>query len=497
MSGTSVAFRCLLVVAMWLAAGVSSTAAQHARNVILMISDGIGFNGWEAARYYQGGLPYDNQGFQFYGMTTYMRNVQDRAGNPVNAYKTDSAGQDWVGVDQGYDPARMWTDFNYHRGKNKGDYSRFTGSAAAATAMHTGCKTYRGAVCYGVDGKELTSIAEIAAASGKATGSVTTVQLSHATPACVDAHHYNRNHYDILGREMIYDSDLDVIMGAGDGDAGSTKYVGGSDAWEDIKGDNSQGHDPDGPGANGFVYISEVAEFRALADGSMTPPNKVLGIAKVNHTLNNAYRPGKNDEIRVPTLETMTQGALRVLSRDSDGFFLMVEGGAVDWENHRNDAEAMMVEQVDFDNSVKAVMDWIEDPSNGSSWNNTLLIVTADHETGGIWGPGTLLDDGGTPSNGQHAGSHRDDTIAPTWNKIVDHGPGNMPGYQYTTGGHTNAMVPLWIKGAGADLLERMIAGNDPKADAFWDEDQGWVWNGDYVDNTALFRLMKAAQFQP
>jgi alkaline phosphatase len=242
-----------------------------------------------------------------------------------------------------------------------------------------------------------------------------------------------------------------------------------------------------------------VADFKALADGTYAggTPDKVLGIAKANWTLNNAYKPGTNDESVVPTLETMTKGAINVLSQDPDGFFLMVEGGAVDWENHANDADAMMAEQVDFDNSVQAVMDWIADGSNGSNWGNTLLIVTADHETGGIWGPGTLIDDGGTPSDGRNGGTHLDDTINDEWQKIVDNGEGNMPGFEYTTGGHTNVLVPLWAKGKGSQLFNKEIEGNDAMADAFWSESQGWDWDGDYVDNTAVFRVMDGAMTHP
>ena len=91
------------VAAIGLLAVTSSTVlAQDAKNVILMVSDGIGFNGWEAAKYYQGGLPYDNDDFKFYGMTHYM------AGD-------------------GYDPAAFWSDFNYQ-------HQNATDSAASGTS---------------------------------------------------------------------------------------------------------------------------------------------------------------------------------------------------------------------------------------------------------------------------------------------------------------------------------------------------------------------------
>ncbi len=88
----------------------------------------------------------------------------------------------------------------------------------------------------------------------------------------------------------------------------------------------------------------------------------------------------------VPTLEEMTKAALNILDDDPDGLFLMIEGGAVDWASHANQSGRMIEEHIDFDNSVQAVVDWVQKNSN---WGETLLIVTSDHETGYLTGPGS------------------------------------------------------------------------------------------------------------
>ncbi|MGD9084488.1 MAG: alkaline phosphatase, partial [Desulfobacterales bacterium] len=150
----------------------------------------------------------------------------------------------------------------------------------------------------------------------------------------------------------------------------------------------------------------------------------------------------------VPTLEEMTKAALNVLDDDPDGLFLMVEGGAVDWASHANQSGRMIEEQIDFNNAVQAVMDWIK---ANSSWGETLLIVTGDHETGYLTGPDS----------------------DPTWKPIVNHGAGNLPGMQWNSGSHTNQLIPFFAKGCGAQLFKKGPTSEDPI-------------RGIYIDNTVI-----------
>jgi alkaline phosphatase len=408
----------------------STAAFGQAKNVILMISDGIGFNGWEAAKYYQGGLPYDTPDFDFYGMTNHE-------------------------FDGGYDPAKYWSDWTYQ-------FSGATDSAASGTALVTGKKTDGGHISVDEFDNPLETIGERAAKLGKATGAVSSVMYNHATPAVVDAHNVSRGNYAAIAADML-SSDLDVIMG-GDAQApGDQIYTDAADA--------------------GFAVVSDddLSDWDDLTDGDSSfrggaMPTKLFG-AFDGATLNDPVIRTK------PTLDLMTRAALNVLEQDEDGMFLMVEGGAIDWANHGNFMEGMLHEQDQFDQAVQSVIDWVD---NNSSWEETLLIVTSDHETGGIWGPNLVIDDNGTPDD------PTDDTLLSDRKHIVDNGVGVLPGFSYNSGNHTNALVPLWVRGYGSDAFASLVDGTDTEAATFWDQFADGTWDGRYIDNTDV----GAAMFQ-
>ena len=435
---TPPAFAVVVLVLLFLQAG--QVEAALARNVILMISDGQGFNTVEATRYFTGS-PAVYESFPVrYGMTTYSAN------NPG-----------------GYDASRMWSDFDYAK-------SGATGSASAATALYSGVKTNDGRIGVDTSGNPLTSIAEIADGLGKATGAISSVQLSHATPAAVYAHNISRGNYAEIANEMIYTSGLDVIMGAGhpyfDNNGINQyptivedRYVGGIATWNDLVAGT----------ANGFTLVEETTNgsntgFENLADGTYAGglPAKVVGVPQVNTTLQYGRTAGAPMNGNVPTLSTMTRGALNVLSQDPNGMFLMVEGGAVDWAGHGNNLTRQIEEQSDFNASVGAVVDWVD---TNSTWEETLLIVTADHETGYLWGPG---------SDPTHVG-------------LTDLGAGLLPGHSWYSGGHTNELVPLYAKGAGSEIFAGLVDGTDTQAGNLWG------FNGNYVDNTDVFVAMNTA----
>jgi alkaline phosphatase len=415
-----------------LAAGI---AQAEPKNIILLISDGMGFNAMRATDMYWGqyatfeGFPVE------LGMTNY----------------------EWDGS---WDPVQFWTDFNY---PNIGA----TDSASAATAMYTGIKTDGGRILYDAPGENrLTSIAEIAHFRGLATGAVSSVEFSHATPAAVYAHNVSRNNYAEIANEMIYESGLDVILGCGNPDYDNSgqsadpqldaKYVGGVDTWNDML---------DGE-VNGLQFVDDKADFDAMADGSMPVPARIIGVPRVYQTLQyNRTGTGTlpySDPFNadVPTLETFTKVALKALSQDPDGFFLMVEGGAVDWAGHGNWLARSIEEQTDFNNAVQAVIDWVD---QYSSWDETLVMVTADHETGHLWGP-----------------------IEGSFNPMIDNSVGFMPDHSWNSGSHTNQIVPFYARGVMSDLLLDHVDGNDPDAANFW------LFSGDYIDNTDLFPVMRA-----
>ena len=405
------------------------------KNIIVMISDGCGYNQVDAASIYQ----YGKTGVQTYehfpvelGMATFM--------------------------DQGsYDPEMAWKNFEYVK-------NNATDSAAAATAMSTGYKTYRGAIGVDVNGEPLIHVMELAEERGMATGVVTSVEWSHATPASFVAHNVSRNNYSEIAQEMVYDSAVDVIMGCGhpwydaDGNWKGTpntfRYVGGETTWDDLVA-GIAGGDADGDGfEDPWTLIETHSEFQALMTGDT--PERVIGIAQVFKTLQEE-RSGddKADPYvvplidTVPTLEEMTKAALNVLDNDPDGLFLVVEGGAVDWAGHGNESGRVIEEEIDFNRSVEAVIEWVIYNSN---WGETLVIVTGDHETGFLAGPGS----------------------DPDWMPLENNGAGNLPGMEWHSGSHTNQLIPFYAKGRGAKLFrqgEYMMG--DPV-------------RGNYIDNTRI-----------
>jgi alkaline phosphatase len=317
--------------------------------------------------------------------------------------------------------------------------------------MASAIKTYPGAIGVGPTGVDLELVTERAESLGKATGVVTSVQWSHATPAAFVAHNVDRYDYTAIARMMILESATDVIMGAGNPDfdnngapgAGDASYVGGADLWAQLKDADPTTPvvaDADGDGvADPWTLLETRSQFYALATATAAP-RRVLGTVQVHHTLQQArsgqgmappYAVPLNPNL--PTLATMARGALNVLEEDPQGFLLVVEGGAVDWASHANQTGRMIEEEIDFNRAVEAVVEWVEIRSD---WAETLLIVTADHETGMLWGPGS-----GTVKGGAY--------FAPP----VDNGPGQVPDVSWGTTRHTSQLVPLYAKGSSSSPL--------------------------------------------
>ncbi len=429
----------LVVVSLCLTVPLSAGSPRH---VILLISDGAGFNTFHAASYYQHGKlgqqPYDAWPVRL-ACSTYMLNDD--------------------GTPAGYDAQAAWASFDAVRGT--ADTTVATDSAAAATALYTGAKTLRGRIGEDREAAALPTLADIAHAQGLGTGVVTSVQFAHATPAALAAHNEHRNNYVAIANEMIFGSDLDVIMGCGHPeydkngrprptDPDKYKYVGGQATWDALcKGQTGKG----------WTLVQSRSDFQALADNPALAPRRVIGVPQVYKTLQ-YERDGRgmgNLNPDVPDLATMTAAALNVLHRNTQGFLLVVEAGAVDWANHDSDLARSIEEQIDFDRTVAAVVRWIE---TNSSWDDALVIVTADHECGHLWGPNA-----GPPAK---------------FSPIVRAEAGTLPKAEYYSDYHTNSLVPLYARGAGAEAFLSCIGGKDP------------VY-GPYVDNTDIFRVIRDA----
>jgi alkaline phosphatase len=259
--------------------------------------------------------------------------------------------------------------------------SLVTDSAAAATALATGVKTRNGALGVTPDDKPVKNVIEYAKEKGKSTGVAVVCSLTHATPAGFIVHVPSRK-LDSEIAEQIAASDVDVLFG------------GGLDYFK-----------PCLPELQKKMPVAlTTREFRNLGI-----PEKAAAVLYPVHPPYAAER-----EV---SLKELTQKAIEILSQDKDGFFLMVEGSQIDWACHKNDGTNTVSEVVDFDDAVGAGIDFAT--KNGE----TLVIVTADHETGGF----AVL-------NGS------------VENKTVD-----RTGFVH--GDHTASMVPLFAYGPGSAVF--------------------------------------------
>ena len=220
-----------------------------------------------------------------------------------------------------------------------------TDSAAAATALATGIKSYNGAVSVDVDKRPIPTIMELAKKRGMSTGVAVTSQINHATPAAFLSHNESRRNYDELAKSYL-NTDADVMLGGGQ------KYFPASliQKFE----------------AKGYQYLSD---FNLLPE--LTQP-KVIGLFA------DVQLPWAIDEPEVNRLSQMTQKALSLLSNNDKGFVLLVEGSLIDWAGHDNDIASAMAEVNEFANAIEVVEQYIR------NHNDTLLVVTADHNTGGL-----------------------------------------------------------------------------------------------------------------
>jgi alkaline phosphatase len=442
------------------------------KNIIIMIGDGMGFNHIQALNLYQ---DKKNQIFENFPVklasATYPAKAGEfEAGNPSSNY-----------IATGYNPSLAWKDTAYLK-------RDFTESAASGTALGTGFKTYNNAIGLSVDHDTLENMTEWAKATGRSAGVVTSVPFCHATPAGFTAHNISRVNYSEIARSMLFDSRCDVIMGCGDpgfdqdgkpvkGPWKKASTVIDSITWAslvsgsgkqttfNVKGVNKIVRDIDKNGKpDSWTVIRTREEFVKLASGKT--PKRVLGVPMIGSTLQQgrSFTAGETRDSEpfiapfistVPTLKEMALGALNVLDNNKKGFFLMVEGGAIDWAGHGRQKGRLIEEMQDFSLTVEAVMAWVEQNSN---WDETLLVVTADHETGLLWG------------------------TAP-YQPLAGKGKGTIPEMMFFSSDHTNSLVGLYAKGAGSELYR-------------WFADEYDEVRGPFLHNSEVPQLIRFLWFR-
>ena len=236
-----------------------------------------------------------------------------------------------------------------------------TDSAAGATALATGHRTNNGMIAVTPEGTRLPTILEWCRDHGKATGVVTTDSLTGATPTSFSAHAQSRREYTQLAEQMIT-ARIDLLLGGGESSFRPKTFPGSPRTDErDLVAEAQQ---------SGYTLVRTREELNR-ARGP-----RLLGLF-ANATMTFAL-DRKTTAPEQPSLAEMTRAALKHLATHRNGFFLMVEGGKIDTACHWNDAAAAIAEVLDFDQAVGAAFAFARQHPE------TLVVVTADHETGGL-----------------------------------------------------------------------------------------------------------------
>ncbi|MCY3021713.1 MAG: alkaline phosphatase [Planctomycetota bacterium] len=359
-----------------------------------------------------------------------------------------------------------------------------TDSAAAATALACGRKTNDGRVAW-LPGDPprgaMETIAEhVRARYGFAMGVVTTVPFDHATPACFVSHNVSRNKYCEIGDEMINTVKPEAVIGSGHPAWANTyAFLGPTASATD---DRNYRRLKDGRA--GYTFVERVAgvDGSAALTAAAASATRLFGLFGGGGDFDAPVPTGDGSgsftvtakAAENPSLAAAATAALTVLSKNPNGFFLMVEGGDIDHANHANNFVLLLGTMHQFSEAVKSGEALVDSGSGGMSWNDTLFILTADHGNSFMrlkrpLGRGVLppAKANGTPTDGSVVYGGR-------W------------GYDSTTmGPHTNELVSLYAKGAGAALFEEYM-GTRPKS---------WYRAADtrIVDNTQVCEVMKRA----
>lgn len=280
--------------------------------------------------------------------------------------------------------------------------NRVTDSAASGTALATGYKTNNSTLGQTPDGTPVESIIAKAEKVGYASGVVVTCYVNHATPAAFYAHRESRNDNEGIITDFMA-SDLDVVFGGGTRFFNEHFTKQNKNYVDELK-------------AKGYNVLSEQSEMASVSEGN------VVGLfAETNIPL---MRNGRGDYLPKATAKALEILTNNVEKQGKEGFVLMIEGSQIDGEGHGNNIEGVLAETRDFAAAMNVAMDYAD------AHPGTLVVVTGDHETGGL----------SIPSN------KTDFTL-----------PESGISYGFSTTGHTGIMLPIYLYGTGADRINGIM----------------------------------------
>ena len=279
--------------------------------------------------------------------------------------------------------------------KTSSSSHKITDSAAGATAFSAGVSTYNGAIGVGPDEKPVPTLVELLSEEGLSVGLVATSSITHATPAAFYSHVKSRDMQDEIAAQLLT-SGVDFFAGGG------TKFF--------MKRKD-----------NANYYDSLVQHGFTVDTTGLKTSGKLASKKRYGYLLAPDGMPRMLDD-RGDFLPEATQMAIDYLSQNENGFFLMSEGSQIDWGGHANDARYIVTEVLDFDKTLGLALDFAKKDGN------TLVVVTADHETGGF----------ALAASGKKSGTGSDyDELNGT----------------FSTGGHTATLIPVFAFGPGAEAF--------------------------------------------
>ena len=367
-----------------------------------------------------------------------------------------------------------------------------TDSASAGTAIGSGVKTDGGNLAWQSGdpvGGQVKTIAETLRADlGFAIGVVSTVPFSHATPASFVSHNVNRNNYQDVAHEILFDTQPEVVIGGGLDSLFAKAVTNAAKADTDLN-DNGFNDDYDAfkAGTDGTHYafveratgVDGGTALAAVAAGvDITAGDKLFGLFGTSggnfEYFNVADTPGTPTITRSttdstpggdedPTLSEMTSTTLSVLNKDTDGFFVMFEQGDIDWSNHANGYENMVGGVYDLEQAVATAETVLNAGVNEMNWSNTLMIVTSDHSNSYL----RLQEELGK-------GNLPLEVVGASKSTYSSDGE-----VTYSTTGHTNELVTLQARGAGAELFKQYSG--------------SWYPGTNIVDDTQIYQVMTSA----
>ena len=486
--------------------------APRVRHVIFFIGDGMSAGTEIAASRYlygrDGGLAWHKLPVKAYVATwdvnVYNANAR-RAGRPAFSRSSFTP---FLGYDVRKDGPRPRVGPDAERRFPRGPA---TDSASAATALATGFKTDSGNISWlpgdPPEGDLMTIAEEFRARTGAGIGVISTVPFDHATPAAFVSHNTSRGSYYTglkgykglgIADEIIHVTKPDVVI------AGGSPLLDNPD-YDMKRGYISESLHRELRASREYVFVERKPGQdggRALAEGAAQAARegrKLFGLfggkggnfepPRVGDSPGGPIvRPGSDEN---PSLAEAAEAALSYLARDPEGFFLVLEQGDIDWANHDNDLRTMIGCVADLDGAVRTALAFVDRPGDDVDWTNTVLLVTADHATGGLFlEPGKVLGLGDLPS--QDARIEAKDAPAPTGS---DRGPETngvvikKPDYaspfvypdgevSYDTAGHTNELVGLAVTGAANRSFLRL---------------RGTWYPGPILDNTQINAALRDA----